>query len=222
MRIRLIFTTCTIVGLVVCRAGAQQFDITTDGLGLKRTLPNLQLQWTPTNRLGFIVNGTAQAYRTEVETFNLEIKGCKAGAGLRYFPWGKPFLLRFINTKPAYFKKERRIGCAKKKSTGYGRGLFVSSAYVYEQQRVLYQPFKSVDSPISEFAFQIVSHGVALGGGYQLRIGHFTLGVETGVTMSNPQWNGTVDIFAKDLYSQTFPVRFRAQHFLRLDAGIHF
>jgi hypothetical protein len=219
---RSIFLTCAILGLVVCRLAAQQFDLTTDGLSLKRAVPNIQLQWTPTSRFGFILNGAMQAYRTEVGDFNLEAKGFKTGAGVRYFPWGRPFFLRFANEEPAYLKKNRHKGCFKKKTTGYGRGLFISMAYLHEQQQALFQPFKSLDSPIAKFSFQIISQGAALGGGYQLRLGPLTLGVETGLAMSNPRWRGTVDIFSKDLYSKIFPVRFRAQHFLRLDAGVHF
>lgn len=213
---------CILLSALPVLAWGQSFDLTTNALGWPQQRPNLQLQWTPLQRLGVYGQAAFHASRSLQGDFTLESDLFETGAGLVLYPFGRPYQLHFKDQRPVYLQKKGKTGCPDPKARVAARGLYLAACYVYQRQNALFRPAKQLESPIAEFPFQLRSHGALLGGGYHLRAGPFTLGLGGTLCFSNPRWTGPMDIFKSDLYSQTYPVRFRMQGRLRLDVGFHF
>lgn len=152
---------------------------------------------------------------------------------VRIFPFGEPRpLIEGRNKFVAKAKKKnRKSGCPtfapfgkqrKKIVRKFLQGLYVAPGFIYRQQQLTFIPLIGEDSPITDFQYKITSPGASLALGYQLRLGHLTLGAGWGIHATQPRWAGPADIFGDVLYTTTFPWELNIQHGLRMEAGINF
>ncbi len=209
-----------------------EFDllIATNELDRINPIVGLQIQAKEGFLSYFSLFGGAEFYAgTQLQAdFKVQEKSWAFMGELRIFPFGP---LQISNQKKMPWEKKRaKYGCYPGKFCGirnfnifqYLKGLYIAPGYRFEKTAFEYIPLPHLESPVASFPYRVTMQGPILRVGYQFRFSKLTAGINYGLALSQPQWKGSVDIFGDDLYTNTYPLKFRVENNLRFELGINF
>lgn len=228
-----ILATVLLPAIIIAQNRRPVIDITTSPKEWQNNQANVCAQVMTIPRIGLCASFNFQAVEQIQGEFLAQSSQWGIHTEVRIFPFGEPRpLIEGRNKFVAKAKKKnRKSGCPTFVSFGKQRekvvskflqGLYIAPGFIFRQQHLTFLPLTDEDYPVSDFQYKITSPGASLALGYQLRLGHLTLGAGWGIQVTQPRWAGPADIFGDALYSTTYPWKLNIQHGFRLEAGINF
>ncbi len=208
-------------------------DLTTNPLALGTNSYNgaIQFQTPYLSELAVGVGGGYQFNTTEMKDFKLQSQSQTWQFEGRYYPFGQQILR--LNKKKRYpeicngeftclVQWGLRPPSFDDKIHMLLAGFYISAGVENRQTDFDILPSPKLEAPKDLYQFSIKNKAWTVGAGYQIRIGHITLGAAYRAAVGKPIVTGDFELFKDALLTNTFPTRLRVEHGAQLTVGINF
>jgi len=148
---------------------------------------------------GLYVRGSYRDFTETKNNFTHDTKGRAYGGSLRVFPFGPS-----RNHQLGTFSRRGFRATAPSGSSWaevYMAGLHFDIGYEFRNMDLTFTPNESLNSPFADFQYHVKDNSLTLQAGYGISLSHFYIDIGYRLRLSQPTWEGPVDIFTDELQS---------------------